>query len=55
MVQVPGDLNGDMLVNGEDLTIFLADWGNINGLGDVNGDGLTNGADLTLILSYWTN
>jgi hypothetical protein len=56
VVQVPGDLNGDMEVNGQDLTIFLADWGNTNnGLGDVNGDSVTDGYDLTLILSYWTS
>ena len=54
-VLIPGDLNGDLLVNGLDLSILLSDWGNPDGGdGDANGDGLTDGADLTLVLSYWT-
>ena len=54
--RIPGDLDGDERVNGQDLTLFLADWGNTEGgIGDINGDGTTNGADLTLILSYWTD
>ena len=51
----PADLNQDDVVNGEDLSILLADWGclGIECIGDINEDGLVNGADLTVILSTW--
>lgn len=50
---VPGDFNGDGVVNGADLGIFLASWGG-GGQTDLNGDGTTNGADLGLLLTMWT-
>ena len=46
-----GDLNGDSIVNGSDLTILLGSWG-LPG-GDLNGDSNTDGADLTLLLGNW--
>ena len=50
----PGDLNGDGLVDGADLTILLADWGLfVNSLADLNGDGLVDGADLSALLGDW--
>lgn len=51
----PGDLNGDSLVNGVDLTILLSAWGASGGAADANHDGIVNGLDLTVILSNWTN
>ena len=48
-----GDLNGDGLVNGADLGLLLAGWGE-PGPTDLNGDGTTNGADLGLLLAGWT-
>lgn len=52
-----GDLNGDGMVNGADLTIELSSWGECpageNCPADLNGDGQVNGADLTIMLSAW--
>ena len=47
-----GDLNGDGVVNGMDMTILLSAWGTA-GPGDFNGDGVVNGADLAILLSAW--
>ena len=46
-----GDLNGDLVINGADLTIMLGYW-NLSGA-DLNEDGTTNGADLTILLGAW--
>ena len=48
-----GDFNGDNLVNGADLGLFLVNWGG-PGETDLNGDGVTNGADLGILLVNWT-
>ena len=49
-----GDLNGDGLVNGADLTIVLANWGKCNGCpADLNFDNIVDGADLTIVLANW--
>ncbi len=50
---VPGDLNGDAVVNGADLGILLTGWGG-SGTGDLNGDGTIDGADLGILLTSWT-
>ena len=50
---IPEDLNEDGRVNGADLTLLLANWGN-SGVGDFDGNGEVNGADLTRLLSAWT-
>ncbi|MBX3355427.1 MAG: S8 family serine peptidase [Phycisphaeraceae bacterium] len=49
---IPGDLNGDGVVNGADLAILLGAWG--TSLGDLNGDGTTNGADIAILLGNWS-
>jgi len=46
-----GDLNGDLIINGSDLTILLGAW-NLPGA-DLDGDGATNGADLAILLGFW--
>ncbi|MCH2162152.1 MAG: S8 family serine peptidase [Phycisphaerales bacterium] len=52
---VPGDLNGDGIVNGEDVGLMLAAWGSCPGCpADFNGDGIVDGEDFGLLLSYWT-
>ncbi len=51
---IPGDLNGDGVVNGADLAELLAQW-NTNGVADLTGDGVVNGADLASLLAMWTN
>ena len=53
---VPGDLNDDGRVDGADLTILLAAWGDCPGCpADLNGDGVVDGADLTTLLGYWSS
>jgi hypothetical protein len=52
-VAIVGDLNGDGLVDGADLTILLSAWGTDSAVADLNHDGIVDGADLTLLLSNW--
>ena len=49
------DINGDGSVNGADLALVLASWGQpcLGCAADVNQDGEVNGADLALILAGW--
>jgi hypothetical protein len=49
---VPGDLNGDGIVNSFDLAILLDNWGG-SGLGDLNSDGIVNSFDLAILLDNW--
>ena len=48
-----GDLNNDDVVNGADLGLFLAAWGQTNPDADLTGDGIVNGSDLGLMLAAW--
>ena len=50
---VPGDLNGDGLVNGGDLAALLNGWGS-SGATDLDGNGTTDAADLAIILNNWS-
>lgn len=47
------DLNGDGVVNAQDLSALLACWG--TPCGDINGNGTTDGTDLAALLAAWTN
>ena len=49
---IPGDLDGNGVVNGADLAILLGAWGTA-GPGDLNNDGVVNGADLAVLLGNW--
>lgn len=52
-----GDIDGDGFINGADLGLLLAAWGDCGGgccLADLNGDGDIDGADLGLLLAAWT-
>jgi len=52
--ECPGDTNGDNKVNGADLSVLLAQFGQSVAPGsgaDLNGDGEVNGADLSVLLS----
>jgi uncharacterized protein (TIGR03118 family) len=51
-----GDLNDDDVVDGADLGILLANWGDATQFpaADFNGDGQINGADLGNLLANWT-
>jgi hypothetical protein len=51
---LPGDVNGDGVVNGVDLSRVLGYWGSANPATDFNNDGTTNGADLAFLLGNWT-
>ena len=52
---VPGDLNGDGIVDGADLGIMLGAWGECDGCdADLNGDGTVDGGDLGVLLGNWT-
>lgn len=52
---IPGDFNGDGLVNGADVGLLLAAWGSCRGCPeDLDENGVVNGADLGLLLVYWT-
>ncbi|RPG18443.1 MAG: hypothetical protein CBB69_006350 [Phycisphaera sp. TMED9] len=51
---LPGDLNGDGLVNGIDLGLLLAAWGTTDATADLDGDLIVNGPDLGLLLADWT-
>ena len=56
-VSCSGDVNGDGVVNGNDLAIVLSSWGPCPGTvscaGDINGDGMVNANDLAIVLSSW--
>ena len=52
---VPGDLNGDGLVNGGDLGLLLSVFGPCRGCpADLNNDDVVNGGDLGLLLVFWS-
>lgn len=49
-----GDLNGDGVVNGDDLGTMLGQWGACAGCpADLNGDGVVDGDDLGTLLGNW--
>ncbi len=49
----PGDLNGDGIVDGADLSTLLGSWGESGGPADIDHSGLVDGADLAALLGYW--
>ena len=51
---LPEDFNQDGMVNGSDLGLLFAAWGECNGCPeDLNGDGLVDGSDLGLVFAAW--
>jgi hypothetical protein len=56
-ISVPGDLNGDGIVNGLDINEVATHWlqtgTRLTVPGDANGDGITNGLDIQLIATNW--
>ena len=57
---IPGDANGDGIVDGSDVTILAGNWqyGVIGGgatreMGDFNGDGRVDGSDVTILAGNW--
>ncbi|MCA9285825.1 MAG: hypothetical protein KDA22_11450 [Phycisphaerales bacterium] len=53
LIFVDVDLNDDDLVDGSDLGLLLAAWGNGGVPEDLNCDGTVNGADLGILLGTW--
>jgi len=51
---IPGDLNGDGLVNGADVGLLLAVWGTSDPAADFNDSGMVGGDDLGILLASWT-
>ncbi len=49
----PSDLNGDGVVDAQDIALLLDRWGAGAGIGDINFDGRVDGADLAALLSAW--
>ena len=54
---IPGDANGDRIVDGSDATILANYWQQSTTLGasagDFNGDGFVDGSDATILANYW--
>lgn len=49
-----GNLNGDSIVNGADISIVLGFWGpSIDYNADLNCDGVVDGFDIALLLGNW--
>lgn len=52
---IPGDTNGDDLVNGADIAVVLGAWGACSGCAaDLDGNGVVDGADLAIVLGNWS-
>ena len=49
--EIPEDLNGDCIVDGADLGIFLSRWNTADESADYNEDGIVNGGDLGRLLA----
>ena len=52
-VELVGDINGDGLVDGADLSSLLSAWGTDDPDSDLDGSGIVGGEDLALLLSNW--
>ena len=52
--RILADLNGDCIVNVEDLLILLGEWSCSNSPADFNHDGTVNVLDLLYLLANWT-
>lgn len=52
--ECPADVNGDLLVDGNDLSLILGSWGSCTGCAaDINDDGQVDGNDLSIVLGAW--
>ena len=51
--QCPGDINGDSIVDVQDLLLVLAEWGCLGCPSDINQDGVTDVLDLLEVLADW--
>jgi hypothetical protein len=55
VVRLPGDANGDGVVNGLDINAVATQWNHTGYFltGDTNGDGVVNGVDINAIAMHW--
>ena len=49
-----GDVNGDGVVDGNDMTAVFSAWGTADPVADINDDGIVDAFDMATILSGWT-
>ncbi|MDA0803448.1 MAG: hypothetical protein O2819_06800 [Planctomycetota bacterium] len=49
----PADINGDGVVDGQDLATMLSQWGLAGSSADIDGDGSVGGGDLAALLAAW--
>ncbi|MDG2424075.1 MAG: dockerin type I repeat-containing protein [Phycisphaerales bacterium] len=54
-ISCPGDVNGDDVVNVNDVLTVLAGFGGLGSGGDANGDGVINVNDVLIVISSWGN
>lgn len=55
-VNKSGDINGDGVVNNDDFTILMYDWGKPkNSMTDLNSNGVVDNDDFTIMMYWWTN
>ncbi len=55
LIAISSDLNNDGIVDGADLGLLLASWGECSGCAaDLDGSGEVDGADLGLLLARWS-
>jgi hypothetical protein len=48
-----GDLNGDAMVDAQDLALLLGQWGSFGGSADLDQSGAVDAADLSILLGAW--
>jgi hypothetical protein len=48
-----GDLNGDKIVNINDILLVINDFGKVGSINDLNGDGQVNILDVMQVVKYW--
>lgn len=48
-----GDVNGDRVVDGSDISMVLGYWGQDDPAYDLDGDGQIDGVDLAIVLGWW--
>jgi len=49
----PSDINGDAVVNINDLLELISQWGGVSGSGDINADDIIDVSDLLIIVGSW--
>ena len=53
-IGIPGDVNGDSVVDIDDIFFILGHWGEPGGSADANEDGTVDIDDIFFVLAHWT-